>query len=218
MPENSALTLDVWSDLVCPWCWIGKHRIQGALDAAGLEARWRFHAYELGERQQKRQPTLEHLAKKYGVSLSEGRRMMGRVQALGAELGLVIDPDKQRTAPTFDAHRLVQAAQAQGDARALVERLHRAHFSEGLDLGDRGLLRTLAAEVGMDADEAGRMLESGAYAAEVEQDEQRAADYGIRGVPFTLVNGRLAVDGAQSVEAFGEALRQATDSSQPFSR
>ncbi|HTA17047.1 MAG TPA: DsbA family oxidoreductase [bacterium] len=209
MPDTPALTIDLWSDLVCPWCWIGKHRIERALDAAGLEAQWRFHAYELGPREQKRQPTLQHLAEKYGVSLAEGRQMIRRVQDLGTELGLDINPDKQQTAPTYDAHRLVQAAQAKGDARALVERLHRAHFSEGLDLGDRAVLKTLAKETGMDAAEAGRVLEGGAYAAEVEEDERRAVSYEIGGVPFTVVNGRLAVGGAQSVKAFGEVLHKA---------
>jgi predicted DsbA family dithiol-disulfide isomerase len=209
MPETPVLTLDLWSDLVCPWCWIGKHRIERALEATGLEARWRFHAYELGPREQKRQPTLAHLAEKYGVSLAEGRQMMGRVQDLAQELGLDINPDKQQTAPTYDAHRLVQAVQAKGDARALVERLHRAHFSEGLDLGDRSVLKTLAAEAGMDPGEAGRVLESGAYAAEVEEDEQRAVSYEIGGVPYTIVNGRLSVGGAQSAAAFGKVLREA---------
>jgi predicted DsbA family dithiol-disulfide isomerase len=209
MPEHSALTIDLWSDLVCPWCWIGKHRIERALQAEGLEARWIFHGYELGPREQKRQPTLAHLAEKYGVSVVEGRQMMSRVQGLGRELGLDMNPDKQQTAPTYDAHRLVQAAQAQGDARALVERLHRAHFSEGLDIGDRAVLRTLAEEAGMDGKEAVSVLESGAYGAEVDLDEQRASDYEIGGVPFTVVNGRLAVGGAQSSEAFGKVLRQA---------
>lgn len=137
--------------------------------------------------------------------------MTSRVQDLGRELGLDINTDKQQTAPTYDAHRLVQAAQAQGgDARALVERLHRAHFSEGLDLGDRGVLQSLAAEAGMDPAEAGRALENGAYAKEVEEDEQRATAYEIGGVPFTVLNSHLAVEGAQSVEAFGKALREAT--------
>jgi predicted DsbA family dithiol-disulfide isomerase len=149
------------------------------------------------------------LAEKYGVSLAEGRQMIRRVQDLGRELGLDINPDKQQTAPTYDAHRLVQAAQVKGDARALVERLHRAHFSEGLDLGDRNVLQTLAVESGMDKDEAAGVLEGGAYAAEVEQDEQRASAQEIGGVPFTVVNGRLAVGGAQSVEAFGKVLREA---------
>ena len=210
MPETPVLTLDVWSDPVCPWCWIGKHRLEQALEAEGLQARWRFHAYELGERRQKRRPTLEHLSEKYGVSPAEARAMVRRVQDLGRELGLDINPDKQHTAPTYDAHRLVQAAQERdGDARALVERLHRAHFSEGLDLGDRGVLAKLAAESGMDSQEAARVLENGAWAKEVEQDEERAAQLEIGGVPFTVINGRRAVNGAQSVAAFAKALREA---------
>jgi predicted DsbA family dithiol-disulfide isomerase len=209
MPDQSVLTVEVWSDLVCPWCWIGKHRIERALRAEGLEARWIFHAYELGPREQKRQPTLAHLAEKYGVSVAEGRQMMRRVQDLGKELGLDMNPDKQQTAPTYDAHRLVQAAQVRGDARALVERLHKAHFSEGLDIGDRTVLKSLATEAGMDSQESEKVLETGAFSAEVELDEKRASDYEIGGVPFTLVNGRLAVGGAQSVEAFRKVLSKA---------
>ena len=209
MPESPALSIDLWSDIVCPWCWIGKHRIERALQAEGLEAKWRFHAYELGPRERKRQPTLDHLAEKYGVGVAEGRQMMQRVQDLGKEMGLDMNPDKQQTAPTYDAHRLVQAVQAKGDARALVERLHRAHFSEGLDIGDRVVLKTLAGEAGMDAKAAGQVLESGAFGAEVDLDEQRASDYEIGGVPFTVVNGRLSVGGAQSAEAFGKVLRKA---------
>src|SRR5665213_593204 len=210
MSKKPFLTLDLWSDLVCPWCWIGKHRVERALAAEGLEARWHFHAYELGARIQTRRPTVTHIAEKYGMSLAEARQMTDKVRDLGRELGLDINPEVQKTAPTYDAHRLVQAAQTQGDARTLVERLHRAHFSEGLDIGDRRVLGTLAVESGMDLKEADRVLHSGAYSTEVEEDEQRATSYGIGGVPFTLMNGRLTVEGAHSVEAFGKKLREAS--------
>ncbi len=209
MPEP--ITLDLWSDIVCPWCWIGKHRLQRALESAGLEARWRFRAYELGERSQERRPTLSHLAQKYGVSPDEARGMLGRVRDLGAELGLDINPDVQKTAPTFDAHRLVKAAEAAALGPQLMERLHRAHFSEGRDLGDRGELAALAAEAGLDLAAARRLLETDAYAADVEADEERAAAQAIGGVPFTVINGRFAVSGAQSVETFRKAFARATE-------
>lgn len=207
MPQT--LTLDVWSDVVCPWCWIGKQRVSNALAAAGLKAEWRFHAYELGERRQERQPTLAHLAEKYHVSPDEAREMVGRVQSLGAELGLDINPDRQQTAATFDAHRLMQAAQAAGRGEALMERLHRAHFSEGQDVSDHAVLQALAVEVGLDGAEARRVLASDAYAKEVEADEERAAAYDIGGVPFTVVNSHWAVGGAQSQEAFRQVFAEA---------
>jgi predicted DsbA family dithiol-disulfide isomerase len=203
------LTIDLWSDIVCPWCWIGKHRLEKALDKLGVQAEWKFHAYELGPRQQKRQPTLRHLAEKYRVSPEEARQMVQRVQDLGRELGIDINPDKQFTAPTFDGHRLVQAAQKAGLGPALMERLHRAHFSEGLDVGDKSVLRALAVEAGLDAAEAARVLDSDAYAKEVEEDEARAVSYEIGGVPFTVLNMRWAVGGAQPVEGFVDFLNEA---------
>ena len=203
------LTIDLWSDIVCPWCWIGKHRLEKALDQLGVKAEWKFHAYELGPRQQKRQPTLQHLAEKYHVPLEEARQMVKRVQDLGAELGIDINPDKQFTAPTFDGHRLVQAAQKAGLGPALMERLHKAHFSEGQDLGDKAVLRALAVEAGMDETEAQRVLDSDAYAKEVEEDEARAVSYEIGGVPFTVLNMRWAVGGAQPVEGFVDLLNEA---------
>jgi predicted DsbA family dithiol-disulfide isomerase len=205
------VNIDLWSDLVCPWCWIGEHRLDRALLNLGLRDKvtLRFHAYELGPRQQSREPILEHLAHKYHVSLDEARQMTQRVQDLGAELGLDIDPEKQFTAPTFDAHRLVAARQAQGDARALVDALHRAHFSQGRDLGDLSVLAAVAAETGMDRAEAQRVLQTGAYAQEVEEDLRRAQAYEIRGVPFFVFDMKLALNGAQPVDVFEKALKQA---------
>jgi predicted DsbA family dithiol-disulfide isomerase len=135
--------------------------------------------------------------------------MVGKVQGLGAELGIDINPDKQGTAQTFDAHRLVKAAESAGLGAQMVERLHRAHFTEGLDVGDKAVLRVLAGEAGMVPEKAAQVLDSDAYAREVEEDEQRARDYEISGVPFTVVNGRYAVGGAQSEKAFRKVLEEA---------
>ncbi len=203
------LTLDIWSDVVCPWCWIAKKRLELALAELKLDAEWRFHAFELGPRQQARQPIVDHLAQKYRVSAEEARAMVGRVQGLGAELGIEISPEKQQTTGTFDAHRLVQAAQKAGLGAAMMERLHKAHFSEGLWVADKAVLAGLAQEAGLPRAEAERVLGTDAYAMEVEEDLQRAAAYEIRGVPFTVINLRYAVNGAQAVEAFKSVLQQA---------
>jgi predicted DsbA family dithiol-disulfide isomerase len=206
------ITLDVWSDVVCPWCWIGEHRLQRALEGLKLEAQWRFHAYELGARVQKRQPVIEHLARKYRVSLEEAKQMSSRVHDLAAELGLAIHTEREATAATFDAHRLIQGWQAKtGDARALMDRLHKAHFDEGLDVSDKAVLRRLAVEAGVESGEAERILSTDAYTLEVEEGEQRARDYEIRGVPFVAINGRWAVGGAQPIELFQKALKQALE-------
>lgn len=210
---SEPLNIDVWSDIVCPWCYVGEHRVRKALEQLGVtEVRWRFHSYELGARKQARTPVVEHLAKKYRVTPAEARQMMERVQTLGAELGLDINPDKQYTAGSFDAHRLVQAAQAQVEdgsrALAVMDRLHRAYFSEGLDTSDAGILAGLAAEAGMPKAEAERILATDAYALEVEEGERRAAAYEIRGVPFTVVADQWAVSGAQPVETFVAVLQK----------
>lgn len=207
------LNLDVWSDIVCPWCYVGEHRVRKALDALGVtDVRWRFHSFELGPRQQARQPVAQMLAQKYRVPPAEARQMMARVQTLGAELGLDINPDKQYTAASFDAHRLVQAAQAQVEdgsrALAVMDRLHRAYFSEGLDTSDHAVLAGLAAEAGMPKAEAERLLATNAYAQEVEEGERRAQAYEIRGVPFTVVADQWAASGAQPVEAFVAMLKK----------
>jgi predicted DsbA family dithiol-disulfide isomerase len=205
------LTLDLWSDVVCPWCWIGKHRLEAAVKSLGLEGQvqLRFHAYELGGREKSGLGVHEHLVLKYGISRQEAVEMTDRVEKVGAELGLSFDFAKAHSAPTFDAHRLVQAAEAADKGPQMMERLHRAHFAEGKDVSDPATLRALALEVGLAASKVGEVLEGQAFAAEVEEAEERAVAYEIRGVPFTVMNGRLAVPGAQPVETFEKAIQQA---------
>lgn len=211
MEDPHSLTLDLWSDPVCPWCWIAKRRLERALAITGLagRCRWHFHAYELGPRQGRPTPVLEHLAAKYSVSLEEARAMTARVAGLGAELGLVMDMERCLSAPTYDAHRLLQWAQTLDRAPGLAEGLHQAHFSRGLDLSDHAVLRQVAAAACLDAAGADQVLGGGAYGAEVDKDEERAAGYDISGVPFTVAQGRFAVPGAQSVAVFEKMLRDA---------
>jgi predicted DsbA family dithiol-disulfide isomerase len=205
------LQIDLYSDVVCPWCWIGKHRLEKAVEEAGLkdQVTWRFHAYELGARQQETGTVAQHLGEKYQISHGEVKQMLERVSSLGPELGLSFDFDKAKTAASFDAHRLVKAAEKEGRDRDLMERLHKAHFSDGQDVSDKAVLESLAVEAGMKAEEARRVLSTDAYAQEVEEDEARASSYEIRGVPFAVLNGRLGVPGAQPVATFVQAIKQA---------
>ena len=167
-----------------------------------------FHAYELGGRERTGLGVHENLALKYGVSREEAAAMTDRVEKLGAELGLRFDFSKARSAPTFDAHRLIQAAQSVGRGPALMERLHLAHFAEGQDLSDLATLQALGVEAGLSAELVKGVLDTQAFAEQVEEDEQRAVAYEISGVPFTVMNGRLAVPGAQPVATFEQALQQ----------
>jgi predicted DsbA family dithiol-disulfide isomerase len=205
------LTIDLWSDPICPWCWIGKHRLEQALKQAGLEqhARWNFHAFELGPRDAAPAPVTDMLRKKYGGSAQDIRDMFKRVEDLGAELGLKFEFERSIAAPTFTAQRLVKAAAPSGRAGALLEAMHLAHFTKGLDLSDTSVLQALAVEAGLPAAETAAVLGGDAWTLEVEQDEERAAAYDISGVPFFVFQGRLALGGAQPVETFVKALEQA---------
>jgi len=160
----------------------------------------------LGSRQQKPQPVLEHLAAKYGLSMEEAGQMTARVAGLGAELGLTMNMAGCISAPTYDAHRLLQWAQSLGQGPAMAEILHQTHFTRNLDVSDHGVLAAAAQEAGLDQALARGVLESQAFGKDVEQDLRRAADYEITGVPFTLIGGRWGVPGAQSVDVFAETL------------
>lgn len=210
------LRVDVWSDVVCPFCWIGKHRLEGALRQMGLqdEVEVVFHAFELNPAAPPARPLMEYLAGRFGGPASV-RAITQRTAAMGAAEGLAFDFDRAIAVRTFDAHRLALFAQSRGRGREAMERLMRAHFAEGRDLSDHGTLVALAAEAGVDPDEARDALAGDSFAAEVRTDEAEARGFGIGGVPFFVFDGRYAVSGAQPVEAFEQAIRVARQASSP---
>lgn len=205
------MRVEIWSDLICPWCYIGKRRFEAALGRFAhrdrVEVAWR--SFELDPRAplRHRGTLLDLLAKKYGVSPEQAAAMNARVTTLAAQEGLHYRLDQARPGNTFDAHRLVYFARARGLGEALVERLMQAYFSEALAIGEREALVGVAAGCGLDAAEARTALENDAYAAEVRGDERRAAELGITGVPFFVYDGRFAVSGAQPTELFVDAFR-----------
>lgn len=203
-----ALRIDVWSDLVCPFCWIGKRRLDDALARTGTKAQVVLHAFELDPGHGDSGPLLEHLARKFG-SVERAHAMTRHVTSAGATDGLVFDWARAVAANTFDAHRLVLHAQASGDGGLLMERLMRAHFEEGADLADAPTLVALATQAGLDPEEARRVLASDAFTLEVREDEAGARDGGVTGVPFFVFDGRFALAGAQGVETFERALAAA---------
>jgi len=207
------MQVEIWSDVICPWCYIGKRRFELALanfaQRESVKIVWR--SFELDPKSPPQYPvTLEEmLAQKYGVSPQEAAAMNARVSGLAKELGLDYHLNKARPGNTFDAHRLLHFAATRQTGNQATERIMQAYFSESLAVGDRTALARLAPEFGITENEAREMFESNAYTTEVRADEARAAELGISGVPFFVINGKLGISGAQAVEEFTRALEQA---------
>lgn len=214
---SRALRIDVWSDIACPWCYVGKRRLEGAL--AGFEHRssvevvWR--AFELdpaAPRSTGADPSVSYparLARKYGTSTVQAEAMIARMTAVGHEDALDFHFERVKPGNTFDAHRLLHLAHDRGIQDAVKERLLRAYMTEGVALGDADALVRVTAEAGLDADEARAVLQSDRYEREVRADEAAARDRGVNGVPFFLVGGLYAVAGAQPVETLRFVLDKA---------
>lgn len=215
------MKVEVFSDVVCPWCAIGRRRLQAALGrfdhADEVEVVWR--AFELDPRA----PAVrdgdyaERLARKYGMSREQAVAANERLTALGAEDGLEFHFERARPGNTFDAHRLLHFARDAGPGRqdALKERLFVAYFTEGAAVGDRDTLVRLAAEVGLDPTACREVLDGDRYVAEVRADEAEAAELGVTGVPFFVVDGRFAIPGAQDADTVLRVLEQAWRRSHP---
>jgi predicted DsbA family dithiol-disulfide isomerase len=210
------LRIDIWSDIACPWCYVGKRRIEAALaqfpHRADVEVVWR--AFELDPSAPRAAPAAagasygERLARKYGKSVAEAEGMIRSMVAVAADDGLEFRFDRIRPGNTFDAHRVLHLALERGVQDAVKERLLRAYMTEGEAISDPATLARLAGEAGLDVDEVVALLATDTYAPEVRADEEEAAALGIRGVPFFVI-GRYAVSGAQPAEVLLRALHQA---------
>jgi predicted DsbA family dithiol-disulfide isomerase len=207
------MNVEIWSDVVCPWCYIGKKRFEAALarfeHREELDIVWRSFELDPAASHELSGDYPSRLARKYGVSVEEARAMIERVTRAGAGVGIEFRFDIGRPGNTFDAHRVIHLAGDHGVQVAMVQRLFAAAFTEGRPIGDRDTLAALATEVGIDADEAATMLDSDRYAAEVRADEQEARALGITAVPFFVFDRTHGVAGAQSPEVLLEVLRQA---------
>lgn len=210
------MIVEVWSDIVCPWCYIGKRRFERALERFEhrdeIEVVWR--SFELDPRAPRTADTslTEMLASKYGVSPAQAAAMNARVTEQARGEGLDYHLELARPGNTFDAHRLTHLAATVGLRAEVVERFMHGYFVEGAPVGDRETLVRLASEVGVDADAARSVLAGDDFAGEVRADEARARMLGVNGVPFFALDERLGVSGAQPVEALVEALREAYES------
>jgi predicted DsbA family dithiol-disulfide isomerase len=213
LPVEHAVTVEVWSDIACPWCLIGKRRLDRALSAfagAGdVQVVWRSFQLDPTIPREVCEPEFEHLSKKFGRPEAAIRAMTDQVKAIAADEGLSYDFDRALVTNTFDAHRLAHLGAEHGLGAEIQARLMEARLVEGEALNDPEVLVRLAVEVGVPESEARSVVQSDRYAADVERDRADAASLGVSGVPFFVFNRTFGVSGAQSVETLAAALEQA---------
>lgn len=208
----SPLRIDIWSDIVCPWCAIGLTHLDEVLADPGtgeVEIVWRSFELDPDAPRVRDEPLSATLARKYGRSSSEIDAMMGRVSAMGARRGLRLDFERAQPGNSFDAHRLLHLARAHDLQMALKRRLFQAYFSDGVAIGDPGALAPIAQAVGLDGQAVRQVLSSDRFADAVRADQAEARGFGIQAVPTFVFGGRLAVSGAQPAEVLRGAIDQA---------
>jgi len=207
------MKVEIWSDVVCPWCYVGKRQFEQALSrflhADQVELQWR--SYELDPRSPARVglPMSQILERKYGMTAEQAEQANERMTAVAAEVGLEYHLDAVQAGNTFDAHRLAHLAARLDLGDAMEERLFAAYFTEGRSIGDHASLVGLAAEVGLDPDEVDAALDGDDFAAEVRDDEARASSLGITGVPFFVIDEAYGIAGAQPTDVLLGALERA---------
>ncbi len=211
------MRVDIWSDIVCPWCYIGKRRFDQALAGfgGGEDVEVVHHSFELDPSFDRDRPQLllDMLAAKYRLNPEQAGEAEARVAAQAAADGLGYTSDRL-VGNTFDAHRLIHLGTERGRGGETLQRLYEAHFAEGRPVFTPGDLAAVAAEAGLDADEARAVLDGDGYADAVRADEQAAAEVGISAVPFFVFDGKYGVSGAQPASVLGEVLQEVSRAGQ----
>ncbi|SCE71009.1 Predicted dithiol-disulfide isomerase, DsbA family [Micromonospora haikouensis] len=202
------MEIEIYADVVCPWCWIGKRRLEQALESYGGEVTVRYRPFQLDPSPvSEPKPLVEALAAKFG-GRERAEGMFTQVTRVAAGVGLDMRFDRAVHANTFEAHRLIRFAAERGRSAELVEALYRAHFADGVDIGARDVLVKLAAGVGLDEVEARDYLESNLGRREVAADLTTARELGVSSVPTFVLAGKYVVTGAQEPETLLAALRE----------
>ena len=204
--------VEIWSDIACPWCYVGKRRFEAALKRFEHRDRvtvtWRSFELDPTAPPERAGTGAEHLAEKYGTSLAEALEMQQRMTRTAAADGLEFRFDRLRTGSTFDAHRVLHLAHAHNLQGALKERLMRAYLTQGELMGDHGTLRRLATEVGLPEAEVVDVLAGDRYAEAVREDERTAASFGAHAVPFFVADRAVAASGAHPADSLLELLER----------
>lgn len=212
------MNIEIWSDVVCPWCYIGKRRLETALSrfphVDDVTVIWRSFELNPSAPKTSTESTRQMLARKYGVSLEQADAMQERVGGLAAQEGLNYRLELTKPESSFDAHRLLHFAKEYGRQDALKERLFAAYFTEGASLGDPETLIALAVDAGLEKQAVADVLARGDYAGAVRADREQAARLGIQGVPFFVITGSsgpFGLSGAQPAETILQALEKARE-------
>jgi predicted DsbA family dithiol-disulfide isomerase len=208
------MRVDIWSDVICPWCYVGKARFEKALGSFDHrdDVEVVYHSFELDPSYPKGQheTTFAMLSGKYGMSEADARTAESRIADLAAAEGLGFQPERP-VGNTFDIHRVLHLGLAKGVQAELLDAVNEAYFGRGRQVFDRDVITEIAAGAGLDGAAAGDVIDGDAYAEEVRQDELQARELGVSGVPFFVFDMALGVSGAQPTEMFASALQQAWD-------
>jgi predicted DsbA family dithiol-disulfide isomerase len=206
------MRVDIWSDVVCPWCYIGKARFEGALASFAHrdEVEVVFRSFELDpdRPRDQRETILAMLAKRYGMPEADARQAEARVAGLARAEGLGFQPDRP-LGSTFDIHRVIHLGLAKGVQHQLITAVNEAYFADARPVFDQAVLTDVAAGAGLDPGAVTEVLDGEGYAGAVREDEREARALGITGVPFFVLDGALGISGAQQAETFTSALNQA---------
>ncbi|WP_205745639.1 DsbA family oxidoreductase [Egibacter rhizosphaerae] len=214
------MQVEIWSDVVCPWCAIGKRRFEQALarfpHRDAVEVRWRSFELDPSAPTERPEPLLDHLAAKYGTDRTQAQAFVDRMAGEAAKEGLDFHLDRARPGNTFDAHRLLHLAADRGLQDAVKTRFMVGYLTEGQPVGDPGTLATLAVDAGLGEAEVRDVLAGDAYATEVRADESTARSLGIAGVPFFVVDRAMGASGAQPADTLLQLLERGWEAHNPL--
>ena len=207
------MKVDIWSDVRCPFCYIGKRKFEKGLEKFDhknqVEVTWKSFQLDPALDSQSSEDIFTYFTRAKGVSRQQAEEMFGNVTAIAREVGLEFNIPGSIVANSFNAHRLIQMAKSKGLGNEAEEALFRIHFVEGKDINDNDTLLQTGLSIGIEQDELKEMLTSKAWTSEVRKDEDDARDLGVSGVPFFVFNDKYAVSGAQSPETFLQVLEKA---------
>ncbi|NNG77277.1 DsbA family oxidoreductase [Acinetobacter sp. ANC 4277] len=212
------MRVDIWSDVVCPFCYIGKKRLEAAAEQAGLELEIHWHSYELDPEAPVRQEVSnsERLAQKYGRTVADVEEMQRNIAAMAAEEGIQFNWENANSGNTFNAHRIIHLAQSKGLGSDAKEAFFYSYMTQGLPIGERETIEDVAARIGLNPVEVEDVLNSEEYADFVKFDEDVARDQlKVTGVPFFVFDQRIALAGAQPREVFLQVFEKALEAPQP---
>ena len=212
-PQIKKMKVEIWSDVMCPFCYIGKRKFEAALnqfkDKENIEIVWKSFQLNADLKTDPTKNTVQHLAESKGWSMDYTKETVAYVTNMAKEVGLSYDFDKAVVANSFDAHRLIQMAKKQGKGDAAEERLFKAYFTEGKNTADHNVLTAIGKEIGLDEEAVKNMLAGKEYSNEVLGDIVESEKIGVTGVPFFVFDRKYAVSGAQDTKVFVDTLAKA---------